>query len=169
MRDRSRPVLHLPRTQFEMVLEMLTALGIITILAITAWGYFTLPAIIPTHYNLSGAPNAYGGKGSLLVMPIIAICLTVLLTFLTRYPHRYNYPWPITAENAPRQYALARLLLRALTFELVWIFCVMQWLIIQAAGGSSASAGSILLVVPAILLILIGTAILYIRAAARAR
>ena len=61
MRKRSRPVLHLPRTPFETLLEALTVLGIITILAMTVWGWLTLPAIIPTHYGISGAPNAYNG------------------------------------------------------------------------------------------------------------
>ncbi len=167
MRNRSRPILHLPRTSLETLLEALTVLGIVAVIALTIWGYFTLPTTVPTHYGLSGVPNAYGGKASLVFLPIVAICLTVLLTFLTRYPHRYNYPWPITVENAPRQYTLARLLMRFLTLELVWMFCVLQWLLIQAA--QSHSAGFILLIVPAIVLVLIVTIILYVRAAARAR
>jgi uncharacterized membrane protein len=167
MRDRYRPVLHLPRTKAETLLEALTALGIITMLAMTVWGYFALPAIIPTHYNIWNEPNAYGSKTSLLVWPILALCLAVGLTIMTRYPHRYNYLWPITPENAPRQYVLARLVLRSLTLELVWMFCVLEWLIIQAA--QSSSAGPILLVVLAFVLTLIITIILYVRAAARAR
>src|SRR5437899_6231022 len=111
MRKRSRPVLHLPRTQFEKLLEVLTAVGLIILIAVTVWGYIALPAVIPTHYGFSGAPNGYGGKGNLLTLPIVCICLAVLLTVLSRYPHIYNYSWPITAENAPRQYYLARLLL----------------------------------------------------------
>ena len=92
MRNRSRPVLHIPRTSLETLLEVLTALAIITALAMTVWGYFALPAIIPTHFDASGVPNAYGGKESLLILPIISICLAVSLTFLSRYPHIYNYP-----------------------------------------------------------------------------
>lgn len=167
MRNRYRPVLPIPRTPFETLLEALTVLGIITTIAITVWGWLTLPAIIPTHYGLSGAPNAYGGKGSLLILPILTIGLSALLTILCRYPHRYNYPWPITPENAPRQYYLARLLLRWITLELVCTFCILQWLLIQAA--QSYSAGSILLVAPAIVLALLLTIILYRRPAARAR
>jgi len=164
---RNRPVLPIPHTPFETLLEALTALGIITILAKTVWGWLTLPAIIPTHYGLSGAPNAYGGKASLLILPILAICLSVLLTFVSRYPHRYNYPWPITAENAPRQYYLARLLLRWIALEEVWVLCGLQWLLIQAA--QSHSTGPILLVAPVMVLALIVTIILHRRIAARAR
>ena len=167
MRNRSRPVLQLPRTPLETLLEALTVLGLIAVIAMTVWGYFALPAIIPTHYGLSGAPNAYGGKASLLILPMLSVCLAVLLTFVSRSPHRYNYPWPITVENAPRQYYLARLLLRALTLEMVWMFCGLQWLLIQAA--QSHEGGAILLFIPAMVLTLTVTIILYLRAAARAR
>src|SRR2546429_9503252 len=92
MRKQSRPVLPLPRTPLEMLLEVLTVLGLIAVIAITTWGWLTLPAIIPTHYGFSGVPNAYGGKRSLLTIPIVSVCLAVLLAVLSRFPHRYNYP-----------------------------------------------------------------------------
>lgn len=168
MRSRSRPVLHLPRTQFEKLLEALTALGIVILIAVTVWGYFALPAVIPTHFGFSGAPNAYGGKGSLLALPIVSICLAVLLTVLSHYPHIYNYPWPITAENAPRQYYLARRLLRWTTLEMVWMLCGLQGLIIQSAQSHHAP-DAILLLILAFLPVLFVTIVLYIRAAARAR
>ena len=167
MRNRYRPVLHIPRTQSDTQLEALTALGIIALLAITVWGYITLPATIPTHYGLSGAPNAYGSKESLLILPIVSILLTILLTFLARNPRIYNYPRPITPENAPRQYYLARLLMRWVILEMVLMFCSLQWLIIQSA--QSQTVGPTLLIIPAFVLVLFLTIILYILAAARAR
>jgi Protein of unknown function (DUF1648) len=167
MRNRSRPVLHLPRTPLETLLEVLVAIGIIAIIAITVWGWLTLPVSIITHYGLSDTPNAYGGKESLLIVPIIAVCVAVLLTFLSRYPHLSNYPWPITAENAPRQYSLTRLLQLWIAFEMVWILCGMEWILIQAAQGSPPN--SLLLLIPAMLLTFIVTIILYYRAAVRAR
>jgi len=78
MRNRSRPVLQLPRTPLETLLEALTVLGLIAVIAMTVWGYSVLPAIIPTHYGLSGAPNAYGGKASLLILPILSVILPEL-------------------------------------------------------------------------------------------
>jgi uncharacterized membrane protein len=168
MRNRSRPMLPIPRTPLEKRLEALTALGLIALIAMTVWGYFALPAVIPTHYGLSGAPNAYGGKGSLALLPIVSICLVVLLTVLSRFPHLYNYPWPITTENAPRQYTLARLLLRWITLEMVWMFCGLQGLIIQSAQ-SPQSPEALVLFIPAMVLTLVVTIILYLGAAARAR
>jgi len=135
----------------------------------TVWGYFALPAVIPTHYGFSGAPNAYGGKGSLLPLPILSICLAVLLTVLSRYPRRYKYSWPITPENAPRQYALFRLLMRWITLEMVWMLCGLQGLLIQSAQSHHAPDAVLLLIPAFFVLAVIVTIILGIRAAARAR
>lgn len=168
MRKRSRPVLHLQRTPLEALLEALIAFGIITVIAMTVWGFLTLPAIIPTHFSLSGTPNAYGGKGSLLILPILSSCLAVLLTLMSRFPHLCNYPWLITTENAPGQYALARRLLLWITLEIVWMLCALQGVIIQAA--QSQVGGDAILLVPLVMVVaLIVTIILYLRAAARAR
>jgi len=168
MKNRSRPVLHLPRTPLQTLLEALTALGVIILIAMTVWGYFALPAVIPTHYGFSGAPNAYGGKGSLLPLPILSICLAVLLTVLSRYPRRYNYSWPITPENALRQYSLVRLLMRWIRLEMVWMVCGLQGLIIQSAQSHHAP-DAVLLLIAAFVLAVIVTIILGIRTAARAR
>ena len=168
MSKRYRPVLHIPRTSLEKLLEALTVLGIITLLAMTAWGYVTLPAVIPTHYGFSGAPNAYGSKTILLTLPVMTILLAVLLTALSYFPRIYNYPWPITAENAPRQYYLARLLLRWITLEMVWMLCGLQWFSIQSAQSHLAPDG-LLVVIPTFVVAVIVSIILYIRSAARAR
>ena len=169
MKNRSRPVLHLPRTPLQTLLEVLTAFGLIALIAMTVWGYFALPAVIPTHYGFSGAPNAYGGKGSLLPLPILSICLAVLLTVLSRYPRRYKYSWPITPENAPRQYALFRLLMRWITLEMVWMLCGLQGLLIQSAQSHHAPDAVLLLIPAFFVLAVIVTIILCIRTAARAR
>ena len=167
MKKRSRPVLAIPLSPLETRLLILTVLGMITMVAITFWAWSTLPASVPTHYGLSGRPNAYGGKAGLLALPILAICLTVLLTVATHYPHTYNYPWPITKENAPRQYYLARLLLRWIMLETVWVLCGVQWALILAS--QTHFAGAMILFAPAIVIALIVTIALYRRSAARAR
>lgn len=168
MRKQSRPVLHLPRTPLETLLEALTVLGIITVIAVTTWGWLTLPAIIPTHFDMSGTPNAYGSKGSLLILPILSVCLGILLTVWSHFPHLCNYPWPITAENAQRQYTLVQLLLCALALEVVWTLCILQWAIIRAAQNQVGK--DIILLVPLTMTaVLIATIIVYICAAIRAR
>ena len=167
MNKRSRPVLDIPRAPLETLLMTLTVLGVIAVIAITFWAWSTLPVIVPTHYGLSGKPNAYGGKGFLLIMPVLSILLAGLLLFVARYPHTYNYPWPITQENAPRQYYLARLLIRWIMLEVVWVLCGVQCGLIFAS--QTHFAGVMILFAPAIMIALIVTIAFYWRSAARAR
>lgn len=108
-------------------------MGLLVLIAITIWGFLAAPAIVPTHFNAPGQPDNYGGKASLILLPIIGIVLFILIAVLARYPHTYNFPWPITEENAPRQYLLARTFLRWLSLILCWLFAVLQWGIIQSA------------------------------------
>lgn len=47
----------------------------LTLLTVT-WGYLVavypeLPARVPSHFGSSGAPDAWGGKGSVLVLPLV--------------------------------------------------------------------------------------------------
>src|SRR5579883_1223453 len=101
---RNRPVFHVPRTPLENVLEVLAVCCLIGLLVVAIWGWLILPAIVPTHFNISGQPDAYGSKNGLLILPIIFLLAYGLLTFVERFPHTYNYPFAITEENAPRQY-----------------------------------------------------------------
>ena len=167
MRNRYRPRLELPRQPVELLLDWLSLLGVGVGIALTIWGWLTLPATIPTHFDFAGNPNAYGSKATLLLLPIISTCVAALLALLTRFPHMYNYPWPITLENASRQYLLARKFLRIVMLEIVWMFAGLQWLIIQAAQNQSESR--ILLFVAAMVFILLLSVVLFLRAAFRAR
>ncbi len=165
---RLRPILHIPRSPLERNIEILAALGIAVIIALTIWAWFTLPTVVPTHYGIAGRPNAYGGKGPLLlIMLLVAIFVFALLTFLSRYPHTFNYPRPITEENAPRQYRLARTFLGVFKLEIVWLCCILQVMIVQAAQTRSFGIG-ILVVGLCIPIVIIATAVAHIMQAARA-
>lgn len=130
---RRRPVLTIPSTPLEKLFSAGALLGLLALIGITIWGFLVAPATIPTHFNLQGVPDSYGGKASFLFLPIVGIVLYALFAVLARYPHTYNYPRPITQENAARQYQLARTLLRWLNLVICWLFASIQWGTIQAA------------------------------------
>lgn len=51
----------------------------------------------------------------------------LFLTILNRYPHKFNYPFNITEQNAVAQYRIARLMVQTLKLEVIWIFVYIQW------------------------------------------
>lgn len=164
---RHRPVIHVPRTPLENILEVLAACCLIGFMAVAIWGWLILPAVVPTHFGISGQPDAYGSKGTLLILPVIFLLVYGLLTFLERFPHTYNYPVTITEENAPRQYKRARILLVWLKLEILAAGMILQWNIIQSAANRS---GSGLLYFTFLLpVLLLATVIIYMIKARRER
>jgi uncharacterized membrane protein len=149
----SRPKIDVGRNSLDNTLEVLSALGIIFLFYLVWHAWAVLPDRIPTHYNFSGQPDGWGGKGTLLILPIITLILFATFAILQRFPRFYNYPVPITESNAKRQYILARYLLGWLNFEIVWFFAYIEWRTVQVALGQAKGLG------PAAVFVLLATTI----------
>lgn len=162
-----RPIFALPRSSFEVSLDIFGAMGLLFMVGMIVFYWSSLPEQIPSHYRVSGRPDAWSGKNILLVLPIISAALYIGLTVLSRYPQIYNYPWPITVENAPRQYRLARQMVIVLKTAIVWLFAYVNWQTIQTALGRAQGLGETFL--PIFLLIIFGTLGFYLYKSSRAR
>lgn len=109
-----RPVLDLPRSPLEAGLEAIALVGVTMGFAQLAVAWSGLPPVVPVHFDLSGEPNGWGPRWLLWIVPAISAVVWGGLSWAQRLgPHRFNYPWPITAGNAAAQYRLARTLLVA--------------------------------------------------------
>jgi hypothetical protein len=74
-------------------------------------------------------------------LPLLAAVAWVGLTLLLRIPHTYNYPWPITAENARRQYRLARIMISALATSIAVLFALVTFEMCRLALGQTSAVG----------------------------
>jgi len=90
--------------------------------AYTIYKFFSLPAIIPTHYNFKNQVDGYGSKYVILTLPVISSFLFGLLSLINKYPQSFNYSVKITEQNALRQYTMATRLLRGLKCLLLLLF-----------------------------------------------
>ena len=50
--------------------------------AVTAWLYGSLPEQIPTHWNIRGEIDGYGGKWTLFIFPVMMVAMLALFYFL---------------------------------------------------------------------------------------
>lgn len=155
-----RPVLRLPLSNCEKVIEVLSAIGVLLIFLIVITSWESVPGRIPTHFGSSGLPDAWGGKGSLVFLPIVVLVLYLLLSIVSKYPHTFNYPLKITEENARVQYQNARHLMAFLKTEITWSFTYIQWKTIQVAFGKAEGLGNIYL--PILLIVIFGTIGVYL-------
>jgi uncharacterized membrane protein len=138
---KQRPVLKLNRSPVDVLLEIVAGAGFVWMLGIVLFSWSSLPESIPTHFGAGGKPDAWGSQWTILILPAIGVALYAGLTILSRYPHRYNYPWQITHDNAERQYRMARAFLTVLKAEIVWFFGYMKMQTVEVAYGRSDGLG----------------------------
>ena len=132
-----RPILDLPKTQWESILDSLAFAGLFLGFVSLFFYYGGLPERIPIHYNGAGEVDGYGSKIILIVLLGIALAMALGMGYLTRFPHKFNYPTRITPENAREQYMNGRFLIRFLNTSIVWIFAYIIWRTIQIAKGEA--------------------------------
>ncbi len=126
-----RPVIKVSPTIFDKVLFVAALLLLVSLWMIVLYNYASLPEIIPIHYNASGEVDGYGNKIHILVLPLVATFLFGLLSYLIKFPHKYNYLTRITPENAARQYKYAARSLRAIRLSVVIIFLLIAYETLQ--------------------------------------
>jgi uncharacterized membrane protein len=102
---------NIPRTASEVVGEIVALVATLAGLGYVLAVWSGLPDRVPTHFTLSGKPDGWGGKNTLLLLPLIAVVMYGLLTILARFPRMFNYPVKPTPAQLPFQYRLARWLL----------------------------------------------------------
>jgi len=106
--------------------------------------YRDLPEIIPTHYNLQGEPDGYGGKGILFIFPVISVFLFFIFSLAKRFPQFLNVPWQLTKENLLRQIDHVQkflMILKGILLLMLTLFCVQS---IEIAKGTEQNLGLLL-------------------------
>ena len=141
MTPEERPKLKIQLRPSDQVFELL---GWGVLLALWIWtgtSYSSLPDTIPTHFNAAGEADGFGRKVSIVGLPLIATLLYIGLTLLNRFPHIFNFPTPITPDNALSQYTNATRMIRFLKLILVLVFAGISFQTIQQAKGTGEGLG----------------------------
>jgi len=151
----TRPKLNIPLSSFELAVQLVSLLGIVAsfVLLLIVWP--DIPDKVPTHFGSSGEADAWGGKSTLVWIPMIAVGLYALLTLIEQFPQSYNYLCEITEKNAEFQYRNARMMLECMKLELIYFFGYLEWKTVQVAIGQAEGLGPAFLFV--FLIILFGT------------
>jgi uncharacterized membrane protein len=84
--------------------------------------WHTLPEQIPTHYNTAGQIDGYGGRGTLLIMPIVGLVMDLTLALVGRFPKSWNTGVRVTVLNRARVYRLVRDLMAELRLSMALLF-----------------------------------------------
>lgn len=154
-KHRKRPVLDIPYSKLEVIIEAIAAVGILTMFVLIGVWWSKLPDQIPSHFGAAGLPDDWRSKGWIWLLPGIALAFYILLTVVSRFPQTFNLPWAITEENAERQYRIGRIMVQSLKAELIWILAYIQFGTIWVAMGKMNGLGFAFLFIS--LLVVFGT------------
>ena len=129
-----RPKIKIRKTPLDWCIEIAGLLLVLVYWLIVLLNYFKLPEIIPMHYNALGEIDGWGGKSTLLVLPVLSTAMYIGITFLQKVPHFFNYAnIEITEHNAERLYTIAVRMISILKLSMVAIFVLLTILVLQDA------------------------------------
>lgn len=104
-----------------------------------------LPASLPTHFGITGAPDAWTEKSILTVFMVPALHLALLALFAVLYRHPQYSSWPttlilMTVEEKKRNkvYEVLRGMLVSTTALISILFAYLQFAILATANGRLA-------------------------------
>ena len=81
-----------------------------------------LPEKVPMHFNAAGEIDGYGGRASLLLMPLIGLVMDAGLAITARFPKSWNTGVRVTRLNRVRVYRLVRDMMAELRLAMAILF-----------------------------------------------
>lgn len=84
------------RTTEGTIFEIAFAIIAIVVWGLIIWLVHQAPDIVPTHFDASGKPNAYGSPSGVMIPSIIITIVAIGLMVTAYFPRYINMPFKIT-------------------------------------------------------------------------
>ena len=137
-----RPKIQIEKEPTDWLMEFLGLAAVVFLVAYPLLHYGSLPEQVPTHFGPNGAPDAYGHKSNIWVLPIIGLATYILMSVINRNPHTFNFPKKVTEENAFSQYKIASRLIRSINTIIVVFFAYIVYSMLQTALEKQSGLGT---------------------------
>ncbi len=111
-----------PASRWQRVAGVLSPVILLVSIVIILILWHRLPEQIPTHYNAAGQIDGYGGRGTLLLMPLIGLVGDLVIALVGRFPRSWNTGVRVTVLNRIRVYRLVRDLMADLRLSMALLF-----------------------------------------------
>ena len=99
----------IPGKRYHFILEVLSILFIIGLLAFFLFSWGSIPDKLPGHYNAMGQIDRMTGKGHLIINYSIMLIMYLGMSILERFPQAWNTGVRVTKENRIRVYSVLKL------------------------------------------------------------
>jgi len=155
------PKINIPQQPVDQLIEVLGLVSLILLLVLPLFYLDRLPDEIPVKFDLSGRAYAFRSKAHLWIMPAAGLLIFSGLSFLVRFPHRFNYPVRVTDENASRLYRIGTRTISMLKTLLVTMFLYINLNTIYSALGEEPEMGRLVIPGFIIMILLLTGAMIY--------
>lgn len=139
MNERPRP--EIIKEQFDVVIEVIGFIGLLFLLLLPFLFYSQLPEEIPIHFNAAGKVDGYGTRKFIWVLPTIGLFIFLLIYWINKFPHRFNFPRKVTQENASELYKATQRMLRIMNTLIICSFLFITINIYQSAQNGDGQLG----------------------------
>ncbi|AXI99559.1 Protein of unknown function (DUF1648) [Cyclonatronum proteinivorum] len=136
------PKLKLSPEPFDQLLDRLGLIITVTYSLMVLISISVLPEQVPQHFNLSGEVTATGSRYLLLILPLFGSLTFIMLYFLNKAPHTFNYTVTITEENAEHEYRKATRMIRWINLICALIFGFVSFSVISTGLGFTTGLNS---------------------------
>ncbi|MCH8486712.1 MAG: DUF1648 domain-containing protein [Candidatus Cyclonatronum sp.] len=158
------PKLEIEPEPFDRLLDRLGFTLIIILVLMVAVSFSGLPELVPTHFDFSGEVTSTGSRYMLLLLPLMGAMTFMMIYFLNKAPHTFNYTVTITEENAAHEYRKATRMMRWVNLICALLFTFITFTTIATAHGFTKGLNSfIMTLIMAALFGVIGYYLLYDR------
>lgn len=149
-----RPIIVLKKTLVDHFMDSASWVLLCAIWVYVILQYPTMADTIPVHYGVDGLADGFGSKNTIFVVPIIITFIILLLKYINRFPHKFNYLAKVNEENAEAQYRMATRLINYLQLFLAAMFSYIIYKEIADAGKQYSTLGVwfILLLLPGVMI-----------------
>ena len=101
------------------------------VLFLGLWGslllcWRSLPDRIPTHYDFAGNIDGWGGKASLLMLPVIGTLVEITMVAVEQYPQVWNTGVRVTPQNQVFVYRTLKSMLATLEASILGMFLLIH-------------------------------------------
>lgn len=148
-----RKKLNIQRTPGAVIFEIVFFVLLLTIWGIIIWLIGRAPDIVPTHFGLSGQPDAYGSPTHVLIPCILITVVALAMLFGAYFPKAtLNLPGYNKEKSNPRQDRLGFWLIRILS---VFMLALLLLVALSTLALTSHSSVPVLVVVGAMVAVCI--------------
>ena len=109
-------------TPSQIILEILSAAVVLVGILFFLFSWQSIPEQIPTHYDVSGNPDAWNTKNMVIILFVIQVLAYISITLLSFFPKLWNRPGNLSESSQSVYHSVTRTLLLEMKMLIVLAF-----------------------------------------------